>query len=76
MKQVDYDDAKVYTPDVYNITAAWSNANITRVPLRYVIGNECVTYANGVRYMNARLESGSDYSFFVRIDLRSDTVSW
>ncbi|CAI8028275.1 Receptor-type tyrosine-protein phosphatase delta [Geodia barretti] len=36
-------------------------------------GNESVTYANGVRYMNARLESGSDYSFFVRIDLRSDT---
>ena len=79
MKQEDYDDAKAFTPDVYApyyITAAWSDVNVTRVPLRYVIGNESVTYANGVRYLNARLESGSDYSFFVRIDLGSDTVSW
>ena len=77
-KQHDYDNASAYDPTTftqYYITAAWANENVTRVPQRYVIGNESVTYANGVRYLNARLESGSEYSFFVRIDLKSDTVS-
>ena len=71
--QADYDDAKAYVPGAtYYITAAWSGANITRVPATYVIGNESVTYANGVKYLNAKLSSGSQYTFFVWIDLNSD----
>ena len=76
MKQEDYDDAKAFTPEsLYYITAAWASENVTRVPLSYIIGNESVTYANGVTYLNARLKSGSTYTFFIQIDLKSDTVS-
>ena len=76
--QEDYDDAKPYTPDSsapYYITAAWANENVTRVPVTYIVGNESVTYANGAMYLNAKLKSGSEYTFFVQIDLKSDTVS-
>ena len=77
-RQEEYDDAKAFTPDAYApyyITAAWANENVTRVPFTYVVGNGSVSYANGVRYLNAGLRTGSDYTFFVWIDLMSDTVS-
>lgn len=71
--QADYDDAKAYVPGAtYYITAAWSGPNITRVPIAYVIGNESITYANGIKYLNAKLSSGSEYTFLVWIDLNSD----
>ena len=73
MRQSDYDDAKPYTPDAtYYITAAWSKENVTRVPERYIVGNESVTFADGDTYLNAKLKSGSDYTFFAWIDLKSD----
>lgn len=69
----DYDDAKAYVSGApYYITAAWSGVNITRVPAIYIIGNESVTYANGTKYLNAKLSAGSQYTFFVWIDLDSD----
>ena len=72
-KQSDYDDAKPYTSGApYYVTAAWSRENLTRVPENFIIGDETVTYADGEMYLNARLSSGSDYTFFVRIDLKSD----
>ena len=75
MRQTDYDDAKAFTPEAtYYITAAWARENVTRVPINFVVGNESVTYADGVKYLNARLSSGSSYSFFAIIDLQSDIV--
>ena len=58
--------------DTYYITAAWSGGNVTRVPLNYIIGNESVTYADGMKYVNAKLSAGSTYTIFVWIDLKSD----
>ena len=73
MNQANYDDATAYMPGAaYYITAAWSGENVTRVPASYILGNESVSYANGVAYLNAKLSSGSDYTFFVWIDLKSD----
>ena len=73
IQQTDYDDATAYMlDDPYYITAAWSGENVTRVPLNYIIGNESVTYANGVKYVNAKLSAGSSYTIFIWIDLRSD----
>ena len=69
----DYDDATAYRlDDTYYITAAWSGENVTRVPLTYIIGNESVTYADGVKYLNAKLRAGTAYTIFVWIDLKSD----
>ena len=68
MKQTDYDDAKPYTPNApYYITAAWSKENVTRVPFNYIVGNESVTYADGITYLNAKLKSGTAYTFFAWI---------
>ena len=78
MKQEDYNNAKAFEPEseaTYYITAAWAKENVTKVPLTYTVGNESVTYANEVTYLNAKLKSGTPYTLFVRIDLRSDTVS-
>ena len=69
----DYDDATAYMRnDPYYITAAWAGENVTRVPLDYIVGSESVTYANGVKYVNAKLSAGSTYTIFIWIDLRSD----
>ena len=73
--QSDYDMAQAYTGNAkYYITAAWSGENLTVVPEKYKVGDESVSYANGLRYRNAELDSGSEYTFLVWIDLDSDIV--
>ena len=74
-EQSDYDGAMAYVPGApYYITAAWAGVNLTLVPMTYIIGNELISYADGVKYLNAKLDAGSDYTLFVRIDLQSDIV--
>ena len=74
--QAMYNDAGPYTQDAsYYITAAWAGENISRprVPESYTVGDGSTTVANTVVYRNAELNPATDYSFFVRIDIQSDT---
>ena len=72
--QAVYNNAGPYMQGVsYYITAAWAGENISRVPNSYTVGNGSTTVANTVVYRNAELNPATDYSFFVRIDIQSDT---
>ena len=72
-RETDYDDAEAYTPGAqYYITAVWSRENLTHVPMTYTVGDESVSYANGISYLNAKLKSNTDYSFSVWIELEPE----
>ena len=72
--QAVYNDAGPYRRDAsYYITAAWARENISSVPYSYTVGDGSTTVANTVVYRNSELNPATDYSFFVRIDIQSDT---
>ena len=72
--QAMYNDAGPYRRDApYYVTAAWAGENISRVPDSYTVGDGSTTVADRVVYTNAELNPATDYSFFVRIDIQSDT---
>ena len=62
-----YDDE---TKPQYYITAAWSS--LEDVPSSFAIGDEIITAVGGVVYENVPLNCGTDYAFFVRIDIQPD----
>ena len=73
----NYLDAKqfgVVPAASYNITAAWSENDIQAggVPEMYVVGDNSTTFANGIQYINARLNSNTTYGTFVRYGLAPD----
>ncbi len=72
----EFNDARAYDPDdleqTYYITAAWDDPD--RVPVSYIVGNESITEAGGVQYLNARLSASTEYAIFVRVEIASDTA--
>lgn len=58
----------------YNITAAWSEHDIQTggVPMMYVVGDNSSTFANGLQYVNTKLNSNTTYGTFVRYELAPD----
>lgn len=74
-----YDQAKPYTEgSSFYITAAWDEVAISagRVPAEIVIGDDqvyVVLLGNAaVGYRNVPLQSGTQYSFFTRYDIRNE----
>lgn len=72
--QSEYDDAEPFPgrDGLYYITAAWAGRNISQVPASFTVGDGSITFANGITYTNNGLQSGTQYSIFIRIDIESD----
>ena len=63
-------DRMAGTPQEAYITAAWSDP--TAVPDIFTVGDESITTVGGVMYENVGLSSNTDYTYIIRLDVKSD----
>ena len=54
----------------YYIAAAWDKPG--EIPNSIMIGDGTITIVNGVNYTNVQLEPGTEYAFFVMVEIISD----